>query len=195
VTTTSPELTIDSSLTWVEVEKRLAVESDPVTAENLRLVLTHMKYESVGNVDGVLSTLFTSPEYRFYVPGFEDVFGNGSKEPVRAFYDDMLVTGGAHQLQFRVERVLADRQAVITEGEYLQAYPGRSLIAKGITVDDPDAYYAAACRMLIVWPRHATEAKLTGEEAWVDRDMFEGIAERKVSSFIAADPGPEWLPG
>ncbi|MDA6565696.1 hypothetical protein OSK93_23595, partial [Escherichia coli] len=120
--------------------------------ENLRLVHDHMKYEAVGNIQGVLTTLCSSPVYHFYVPGFTDIDGAGSQKPVELFYE----------------------------------------IAKGIQVDDPDAYYAAACRMLLTWPRHATEPKLTGEEAWVDRDMFEGIASRKVTNIIDADPGDEW---
>ncbi|BBC38499.1 hypothetical protein SGFS_097930 [Streptomyces graminofaciens] len=185
-------LTIDSNLTWVEVEKRIAVEKDPVVLENLTLVHDHMKYESVGNLDGVLGTLCTSPEYKFHVPGFEHVSGNGSQESIREFYDQLLIKGGAHRLQYIVDRVTADRHAVTTEGEFLWAYPGRTLAGMGITVDDPDAYYAASCRQLIIWPRHATEPKLTGEEVWVDRDMFIGIAERKVTDFIDADPGDEW---
>ncbi|EHI43592.1 hypothetical protein OPAG_06878 [Rhodococcus opacus PD630] len=185
-------MTIDSNLTWQMVEKRLAEESDPVVRENLRLVHDHMKYEAVGNIQGVLTTLCSSPVYHFYVPGFTDIDGAGSQKPVELFYENMLIDEGGVRLQYKVDRVLADRQAVSTEGEYLQAYPGRALIAKGIQVDDPDAYYAAACRMLLTWPRHATEPKLTGEEAWVDRDMFEGIASRKVTNIIDADPGDEW---
>jgi len=118
--------------------------------------------------------------------------GNGSQEPIRKFYDDLLIKGGAHRLQFKVERLTADRNSVITEGDFLLAYPGRTLATMGIPVDDPDAYYAAHCRQLIVWPRHVTEPKLTGEEIWVDKDMFLGIAQRKITGFVEADPGDEW---
>jgi len=192
MTQTTHALTLNGNLTWIEVEKRIAVETDPVVLENLSLVRDHMKYESVGNIEGVLQTLCSSPEYRFHLPGFESVHGNGSQESIRKFYDDLLVKGGAYQLQFIVDRVTADRNAVVTEGDFLWAYPGRTLAARGISVDDPDAYYAAHCRQLIVWPRHATEPKLTGEEIWVDRDMFLGIAERKITHFIDANPGDEW---
>ncbi|NDZ18958.1 hypothetical protein C7T35_21800 [Variovorax sp. WS11] len=183
MTTVTQPIVIDPNVTWVAVEQRLSVETDPVVRENLELVLAHMKYEAAGDIERVLTTICSRPKYRFYVPGFTHIDGD-TQEPLRQFYQKMLIGEGALRLEMRVERVLADRKAVSTEGVYRQAYLGRALLDKGIEVDDPDAYYAAECRMLLTWPRHETEPKLVGEEAWVDRDMFEGIASRKITEFV-----------
>jgi hypothetical protein len=61
------------------------------------------------------------------------------------------------------------------------AYPGQTLIAMGIEVDDPDAYYVGQSRMGIVWPVDHGEDRLTGEEVYSSGDTFEGIAGRKIS--------------
>jgi hypothetical protein len=183
MTTVAQPIVIDPNVTSVAVEQRLVGETDPVVRENLELVITHMKYEAAGDIEGVLTTICSRPRYRFYVPGFSHIDGD-SKEPVRQFYQQMLIGEGAVRLEHRIERVVADRKAVSTEGVFRQAYLGRALLDKGIKVDDPDAYYAAECRMLLTWPRHETEPKLVGEEAWVDRDMFEGIASRKITGFV-----------
>jgi hypothetical protein len=105
----------------------------------------------------------------------------GSPDAVRAFYDATIVQTGAHRLEFAVDRVIVDDQAVFTEGVMRMAYPGRTLRAIGIEVDDEEAYYLAESRMGIVWPLDQGEGKLTGEEVYSSGDAFEGIAERKIS--------------
>ena len=62
----------------------------------------------------------------------------GSKDAVRAFYDLTIIQTGAHQLELNCDRVIADHEAVMTEGVMRMAYPGRTLAAMGIEVDDPD---------------------------------------------------------
>ena len=60
------------------------------------------------------------------------------------------------------------------------AYPGRTLAAMGIAVDDPDAYYLFETRMGVVWPVDAESGKLAGEETYTGTDGFAGIAFRKL---------------
>ena len=105
----------------------------------------------------------------------------GSKEAVRAFYDATIVQTGAHRLEFACDRVIADERAVFTEGVMRMAYPGRTLAAMGIEVDDPDGYYIHESRMGIVWPVDEREERLTGEEVYSVGDGFAGIAQRKIS--------------
>ena len=173
---------LDPNRTWTLVEKRLADENDPVLQRNLALVLAHMKAEARADIEGVVATLTEKPRYRTYSNPDEAVLNpSGSRDAVRAFYDATIVQTGAHRLEFDCDRVIVDADAVFTEGVMRMAYPGRTLAALGIEVDDPDAYYVAESRMGVVWPVDASEEKLTGEEVYACGDPFEGIAGRKIS--------------
>ena len=139
------------NLTWKLVEQRLAETANPIHKRNLELVLAHMKAEARADIEGVVATLTEKPRYRTY--GNEDnpvLNPEGSKDAVRAFYDTTIVQTGAHRLEFACDRVIVDDDAVFTEGVMRMAYPGKTLIAMGIEVDDPDAYYLSNYRMGVV---------------------------------------------
>ena len=104
----------------------------------------------------------------------------GSKDAVRQFYDLTIIQTGAHRLELACDRVIVDRHAVLTEGIMRMAYPGATLGAMGIEVDDPEAYYLYESRMGVVWPVDSTEGKLVGEETYTGGDGFAGIADRKI---------------
>ena len=174
---------LNPNLTWKLVEERLAEETNPTRKRNLELVLAHMKAEARADIEGVVATLCEKPRYRTYSTPADNTLMNpeGSKDAVRAFYDATIVQTGAHRLEFACDRVIVDDRAVFTEGVMRMAYPGRTLEAMGIQVDDPDAYYLSEYRMAVVWPVDRAEEKLTGEEVYSAGAGFEGIAERKIS--------------
>jgi limonene-1,2-epoxide hydrolase len=173
---------MNPNLTWKLVEKRYLAEKNPQHKRNLELVLAHMQAEARADIEGVVATLTEKPRYRTYGnEGNEVLNPEGSKDAVRAFYDATIVQTGAHRLEFDVDRVIVDDDAVFTEGVMRMAYPGQTLIAMGIEVDDPDAYYVGQSRMGIVWPVDHGEDRLTGEEVYSTGDTFEGIAGRKIS--------------
>ena len=70
------------------------------------------------------------------------------------------------------------------------AYPGTTLRAMGIEVDDSEAYYLYQTRMGIVWPVDAEVGKLVGEEAYTGQDGFAGIADRKITLADIAELEP-----
>ena len=167
--------------TWTLVEKRLAEETDPVLCQNLALVLTHMKCEAQADIEGVVATLVDKPVYVMHDSPDEPVMNpNGSKDAVRKFYDVSIVQTGAHRLELDCQRVIVDKDAVVTEGIMRMAYPGRTLAAMGIEVDDPDAHYLYQTRMGVVWPVDRIAGKLVGEESYTGQDGFAGIADRKI---------------
>lgn len=173
---------LDPHRTWTLVEKRLASEPDPVVRRNLALVLAHMRAEARADIEGVVATLVEKPRYVTWSHPDQAVLNpSGSRDAVRAFYDATIVRSGAHRIEFACDRVLADRDAVFTEGVMRIAYPGTTLRALGIEVDDASAYYVAECRMGVVWPVDPAEARLTGEEVYSCGDPFEGIAGRKIA--------------
>lgn len=168
--------------TWRLVEERLGRETDPIIRRNLELVLDHMKKEAKGDIEGVVATLTEKPRYVVHSDPDNAIMNpQGSKDAIRAFYDVSIIQSGAHQLELDCERVIADRDAVMTEGTMRMAYPGRTLAAMGMDVDDQDAYYLAEMRMSIVWPVDSEEGKLTGEETYNGTDGMDGILDRKLA--------------
>ena len=173
---------IDPNKTWRLVERRLADEADLTRRRNLELVLAHMQAEARADIEGVVATLCSRPKYVMHSdPDNEPMNPDGSRDAVRAFYDLTIVRTGAHRLEFDVDRVVVDEGAVFTEGVMRMAYPGATLAAQGIEVDDVDAFYVAESRMGIVWPLDPEEGLLTGEEVYSTGNAFEGIAERKIT--------------
>ena len=173
---------LDPNRTWKLVEKRLADERDPTLRRNLELVLAHMKAEAKGDIEGVVATLTERPRYVTYQNPDDPILNpTGSKDAVRRFYDLTIVQTGAFRLEFACDRVIADKDSVFTEGMMRMAYPGATLRAMGIEVDDPNAYYVGESRMGVVWPVDHAEGKLTGEETYSGTDLFAGIAQRKIS--------------
>lgn len=170
---------IDPRVTWKKVEERLETEQDPVLRRNLETLLTHMKAEMAGDVDGLLATLTEHPAYHAY--GNDDPATNPvGRDGVRAFYD-RFIASGAGQLQLDIDRLVVDKDCILTEGLMRIAYPGRTLQAMGIDVDDPSAYYLYEARMATLWPFDERGLAM-GEDTYTGGDGFAGIADRKLAS-------------
>ncbi len=182
---------LNPNRTWKLVEERLAAETDSTRRRNLELVMAHMKAEARADIEGVVATLCEKPRYIIH-GNSDDARMNpiGSKDAVRAFYDLTIVQTGAHRLEFACDRVIVDAGSVFTEGVMRMAYPGKTLQAMGIEVDDLHAYYLSEARMGVVWPVDPDEGRLTGEEVYSGGDVFEGIADRKISLADVAELEP-----
>ncbi|MCD9623925.1 hypothetical protein [Rhabdothermincola salaria] len=174
-------MTLDPNKIWGLLEERLAAETDPVVRRNLELVIAHGKAEATLDLDGVLATLCPNPRYVAHSSPDLELVNPTTTEGVRAFYQATIVDTDAHRIEHAVDRVIADRTGVYTEGVIKIAYPGWVLAHRGIEVDDPDAYYLYVSRMAIVWPVDPETGLLVGEESWAEGDGFAGIAERKIS--------------
>jgi hypothetical protein len=168
---------IDVHRTWSKVEERLARETDPVLRRNLQTVLDHMKAEAVGDIDGLIVTLSDDVAYHAYGTEQPELEPTGKAE-VRAFYE-RFVASGATRLEFDIDRLVVDRDCVVTEGVMRMAYPGRTLAFHGIAVDDPDAYYLYEARMATFWPIDE-HGLARGEDTYTGGDGFAGIADRRI---------------
>jgi hypothetical protein len=169
---------IDPRVTYRKVEERLETETDPVLRRNLETLLAHMKAEMAGDVDRLLATLSENPQYHAY--GSDDPASSPvGRDGVRAFYD-RFIASGAGQLQLDIDRLVVDKECILTEGLMRIAYPGRTLGAMGIDVDDPDAYYMYEARMATLWP-FDEHGLAKGEDTYTGGDGFAGIADRKLA--------------
>lgn len=171
---------IDPNQTWAPLEKRLADERDPLLRRNLEAVIAHQKAEAHGDLEALMDTLSPEPVYRLGAPDNPRLHPTGTAQ-VRAYYG-AFVASGATQLVHDIDRLAVDRHLVLTDGTIRIAYPGSTLKAMGIAVDDPapDAYYLYESRMAIVWVID-DEGRIVGEESYTDRDGFAGIRDRRLA--------------
>jgi hypothetical protein len=167
---------IDQQVTWAAVEDRLATETDPILRRNLEVVLRHMKAEAAGDIDGLLETLSPNPSYHAY--GGPPESSPQGRDGVRRFYEDF-VASGATKLQFEIDRLVVDKHCVLTEGVMRMAWPGATLKARGIPVDDVNADYLYEARMATLWP-FDENGLATGEDTYTGGNGFEGIENRKL---------------
>jgi hypothetical protein len=170
---------IDPSNTWRKVEERLKTEQEPTLRRNLQTVLAHMKAEALGDLDGLMRTITTrhTPSYHAYGTD-EPILNPQSFAAVREFYA-AFVASGAVKLELDVDRLVVDRDVVVTEGIMRMAYPGNTLRLMGHAVDDPDAFYLYETRMCILWPMDE-DGQVIGEDSYTGWDGFENIAARKL---------------
>jgi hypothetical protein len=168
---------IEQTRTWAAVEERLATETDPTLRRNLELVLDHMKSEAAGDLDGLLVTLADDANYHAY--GAPPESNPTGKAEVRRFYEDFIASG-ATRLQLDIDRLVVDKRCILTEGVMRIAYPGSTLAACGIPVDDESAYYLYEARMATLWPFNE-DGLIIGEDTYTGSNGFEGIASRKLA--------------
>ncbi|MBY0400190.1 nuclear transport factor 2 family protein [Myxococcota bacterium] len=167
---------IDQRVTWRKVEERLATEADPTLRRNLELLLQHMKAEASLDLPRLMATVSEKARYENFAPNAEPpLVGKGA---VQRFYEDFAASG-AYRLQLEIDRLVVDRHCILTEGVMRMAYPGRTLLAMGKKIDDPNAYYLYETRMSIIWPI-GPDGLFIGEDSYVGGDGFAGIEARKV---------------
>jgi hypothetical protein len=166
---------IDQHTTWAKVEARLATETDPTLRRNLELLLEHMKAEATLDMERLMATVSEAALYQNFAPGGTDIVG---KPAVQRFYEQFAASG-AHRLHLDVDRLVVDKECILTEGVMRMAYPGRTLLATGRPVEDPDAFYLFEARMAILWPI-GDDGLFIGEDSYVGADGFDGIADRRI---------------
>jgi SnoaL-like domain len=183
---------IDQNLTWKKVEERLAIETDPVLRRNLEVLLQHMKAEAALDMEELMATVSERAHYHSYTgdPGAPSPEG---KAGVQQFYENFAASG-AGKLHLDIDRLVVDRDCILTEGVMRMAYPGRTLAAMGIAVDDPAADYLYETRMAIVWPIDE-DGLFLGEDAYTESDGFAGIADRKIDPADVVVYRPDALSG
>ena len=105
---------IDQNLTWKKVEERLAVETDPVLRRNLEMLLAHMKAEAVLDMEALMATVSERAHYHSYTgdPGAPSPDG---KAAVQQFYENFAASG-AGKLHLDIDRLVVDRDCILTEG-------------------------------------------------------------------------------
>jgi len=168
---------IDPTRTWHKVEERLETENDPILRRNLETILAHMKAEAAGDLDALMETVAERAHYHAY--GAAPEYSPYGRREVRKFYE-AFIASGATRLELDIDRLVVDRECVLTEGVLRMAYPGSFCQDLGHDVDDREAYYLFETRMVILWPMDE-DGKILGEDSYSERNGFDGIAHRKLA--------------
>ncbi len=141
---------VDPRKNWAALEARLKTETDPVIRRNLEMTIRHAKAEAAADFPALMATVADNAAYTSYTD--DDAAGNSpkGKDGVAAYYR-MIVESGCHHIEHAVDRVVADRHAMTTEGNITMAYPTPILKAMGMDVSDASPYYLYTARLMIVW--------------------------------------------
>lgn len=170
---------IDPRKQIAAVQARLdQARDDAATTRNLRTMLAHMQAEALGDFDALMATVSPSAAYTNFNTGPASPHSPRSKAEVATYYAN-LVAGNCHQIEHDLDRIVADRDAIATEGTIRIAYPVAVLRALGHEVPDAAPYYLYEARMMIVWG-FDEDGLVRCEDSYTALDGFAGIADRPI---------------
>jgi hypothetical protein len=169
---------IEPHQSWLALAARAQREGDPRVRTLLTAVRDHMEHEIRGQLPELMATLTASPVYHFWNPAGS--FKLEGRAAVESFYTSMIAAGG-NQFEVVVEKIVADRDNVITEGRVKQVRRGAELIAAGRKEVagqpvKPDELFLTRAQLVTVWPGDAA-GKLVGEDIYFGEDAL-ASAER-----------------
>lgn len=177
-------LDVDTSITWRDLEERLATTTDPRHRRMLETVIDHARAEVAASLEGLMATLNDDPRYHFWSGGKD--WGPKGRAAVRAYYEGF-VASGAGFFESRKPRIVVDDHNIVTECEMRQLVPGSIAVQRGYDVPDPDGHYVVYARTVIFWPFNEA-GELTGEDSYgsSDTSVFEQVPEDELPADYVA---------
>jgi hypothetical protein len=174
----------DQSLSWQQLEERLASTTDPRHRKMLQTVIDHAKAEAAGDVDGLMATLVDDPQYHFWSNGND--WGPKGREGVRAFYESFVASGAGFFESYK-PRIVVDDSNVVTESVMRGIVPGAVAQARGCAVPDVDGHYVVTARTVIFWPFDEA-GELVGEDSYGSSDVtdFHRVPDEELPSEYVA---------
>jgi hypothetical protein len=156
----------DRSITWQDLEARLAATTNPRHRRMLQALIDHGKAEAAGDVDAILATVGPDPRYRVWVGGRD--IGPKGRDAVRRFYEDFVGSGSGF-FESRKVRIVVDDDTIVTENEMRSLVPGSVAQARGYAIDDLSGHYVVTNRTVVLWPFDESGV-LVGEDAYTTSD-------------------------
>jgi hypothetical protein len=157
----------DQSITWRELEARLGKTTNPRHRKMIETVIEHGRAEAAADVDRLMATLSSNPEYHFWVGGVD--LGPKGTDAVKAYYKAFVASGGAF-FESHKPRIVVDDDTVVTENILRQIIPAALAARRGYEVPDPLGHYIVVTRVVNFWPFNEA-GELTGEDAYNTTDM------------------------
>ncbi len=157
----------DTSVSWQQLEERLARTTNPRHRVMLQTVIDHAQAESRGDVDGLMATLSDDPQYHFWSAGRD--WGPKGEPAIRAYYEGFVASGAGFFESYK-PRIVVDDENVVTESMMRGIVPGVVARARGCDVDDVEGHYFVTARTVIFWPFNEA-GELVGEDSYGSADV------------------------
>ncbi len=172
---------IDPHRSWLPLEAQSAQEPNHRRRALVTAVRDHMEHEIKGELDPLMDTLTEHPIYHFW--GTDQPMVIEGREAVRAFYAGMFETNG-QQFEVVVDKIIANDDHIVTEGQVKQVYRGQALLAMdlskvGEAAVKADDLWLGSAQLVTLWPADAA-GKLIGEDIYFGANPFSAL--RKINS-------------
>ncbi|MFD5061793.1 hypothetical protein [Streptomyces sp. NPDC058394] len=165
---------LDITKTNDEIDRLMEVTENPRHRFLLTAYYRHRYLEIAGRYDEIFAPEMTveTPVYHFNYAGISARLEG--QEQVKGLYDMWAQT---HQSIFYIEeeQIAVADNFIASIATARQQVLGQALIANGIEVDEPDAYYLYKARTQMIWP-YDDRGRMIGEDVWeTDADKAEII--------------------
>src|SRR5699024_7038827 len=130
--------TFDPNKGWQAVDARLQRTENPRHRRMLGVLVQHMRAELVGDLDGMLQGVVREPKYHMWGTGRDT--GPKGFESIKQYYVDLLAARRG-VLEYDIERIVMDDDAIVTEGTIRAYQSGEIATAFGFAVPRTDATY------------------------------------------------------
>ena len=169
---------LDPSVTWRDLEARLARTTNPRHRKMLQTAIDHGRSEHHADLDAVMATLCPQPRFHFWADGQARVIEGW--EDTEAYYADLCASGTSYFESEKV-RIVLDDDNLVTECVYRMIVPGEAALARGFPVPDPDGHYLIHTRAVIFWPFDEA-GELIGEDVYptTDTSRFERVPDEEL---------------
>jgi hypothetical protein len=157
---------VDQGLSARRLQERLDRTTDGRHRRMLEVVLEHLRAEVDADVDALLATLVSEPDYHLWQNGSD--YGPKGTDAVMGYYQE-LVTAKRQVLEFDITRIVVDDDTIVTEGWIRAINLGAVARARGYEVDDDDASYLVTQRVVIFWPFNE-QGQMLGEDGYANLD-------------------------
>lgn len=174
----------DRSVTWSDLEERLARTTNPRHRRMLQTAIDHGRAEGDEDFDAVMATLCPDPEFHFWSAGKVRVIKGW--EETSAYYSALCSSPGTY-FESRKVRIVLDDDNLVTENVYRILLPGAVARERGYDVPDVDAHYVVHNRAVIFWPFDAA-GELIGEDVFATTDFsaFERVPDEELPAEYVA---------
>jgi hypothetical protein len=160
-------LKFDQTISWQQLEVRLARTTNLRHRKMLQTVIDHATAEANADVDGLMATLVDDPQYHFWSGGKD--WGPKGVAGVRAFYEDFVASGAGFFESYK-PRIVVDDDNVVTECVMRGIVPGAVARQRGCDVPDVNGHYIVTARTVIFWPFNE-DGVLIGEDSYGSSDV------------------------
>jgi hypothetical protein len=151
---------------WHAYTALMDKETDPKKKAMMDNMRHHLKYECLADPE-IFNTMVPVPDYKFYA-SYDNLAIKGM-EDVQAFYHNLWDTQSS-LVELKISHCAVADWGVACAGEWFMQTPGKTLIADGTDVPNPDAWYLSRADLSWFFPMQEIDGKmlLVGEICYID---------------------------